>query len=193
MAADKAPLFHSELRSAAFSPVPVEELRVKGPVVADSLFDPVDVARAEAMMIDRITGAQQMIEPTRPALTPEQWARELERNDERIASGHGFTAPLPADLFDKNEGDTALAAGGFYVGFDTGAGWQDVKDRHKAAALALYGQPFGFTRAHVKMLRETISLLWETGVTPADKEQREREDAAYGSLADLIEALLPPE
>lgn len=59
-------------------------------------------------------------------------------------------------------------------------------DQHKIAAVALYGQPFGFTRRDVEILRrcETILLDWEERDDEAEKHVQE--------LADRIEALLPP-
>ena len=54
-------------------------------------------------------------------------------------------------------------------------------EEHKLAALALYGQPFGFTRADVQMLRN----LDRFGRTLVGDGARD--------LADRIEALLPPE
>lgn len=49
---------------------------------------------------------------------------------------------------------------------------------HKMAALALHGQPFGFTRADVNLLRDVVG---------SDLTLEE----SLGSLADRIEALLP--
>ena len=55
------------------------------------------------------------------------------------------------------------------------------RERHAIAALALYQQPFGFTREDVVALRDITS--------PAGW----RADYDYSALADRIEALLPPE
>jgi hypothetical protein len=64
---------------------------------------------------------------------------------------------------------------------------ESIIDAHVDAALALYGQPFGFTREDVGILREAAKRI-------------ERERNPYimfpenlSSLADRIEALLPPE
>lgn len=59
--------------------------------------------------------------------------------------------------------------------------------RHAMAAIALYGQPFGFTREDVRFLRED-----------AETHRMEPEDwhadvPILLSLAARIEALLPPE
>lgn len=65
----------------------------------------------------------------------------------------------------------------------------DPKHRHQYAALALHGQPFGFTREDVENVRDTVSAIWSS--VPSDAA------APWGrameSLADRIEALLPPE
>ena len=62
---------------------------------------------------------------------------------------------------------------------------------HKAAAMLLFGKPFGFTREHVEMLRCEAEIYWKI----ADPEEYGVAEKARGldSLADLIEAKLPPE
>lgn len=58
----------------------------------------------------------------------------------------------------------------------------------REVALALYGQPFGFTREDVKVIRAAIPWIhqrWDESVRP--------EMELLASLADRIEALLPPE
>lgn len=54
------------------------------------------------------------------------------------------------------------------------------EERHRIAALALYGQPFGFTQADVELLRD---------LEDAPDDQR----LAVEPLRKRIEALLPPE
>lgn len=61
----------------------------------------------------------------------------------------------------------------------------DFHRHHAAAALALYGQPFGFTREDVKMLRGIAFFLADHHYRPGG--------AAAANIADRIEALLPPE
>lgn len=57
-------------------------------------------------------------------------------------------------------------------------GWLTI---HGLAALALYGQPFGFTREDLRLLKHCeASVGWKH-----EEEVR--------NLADRIEALLPPE
>ena len=62
---------------------------------------------------------------------------------------------------------------------------------HKLAAFCLEGQPFGFTREDVEMLREeagTIAL--DSGM---DRDAWAIAAKNLTNLADRIEALLPPE
>lgn len=95
-----------------------------------------------------------MTEPIKPALTPEEWnTKEL----------------LIAELHE----DGVLLVG------DYGAPRSvDGQERHALAALALYGQPFGFTRDDIALLR-----AYAHGGS----------DMRFQDLADRVEALLPPE
>jgi hypothetical protein len=101
-----------------------------------------------------------------PALSPEEWtALEAMRNGTVI--GIAMTG----------QGDEQVSLQVHWAG-----DWEDtydfqVWDRDALAALALHGQPFGFTREDVDLLR------WVA----------EHTDHATGRLADRIEALLPPE
>lgn len=56
---------------------------------------------------------------------------------------------------------------------------------HAVAALALYGQPFGFTREDVKLLRDEAEGEWNGEQMDVGRRLLR--------LADRIEALLPPE
>ena len=56
------------------------------------------------------------------------------------------------------------------------------KNAHAMAAAALHGQPFGFTREDVALLRAYAD--WDLGG---------RNSTDFDDLADRIEALLPPE
>jgi len=75
----------------------------------------------------------------------------------------------------------------------------DEEDCHKIAALALYGQPFGFTQDDVYGLREREASCRENATRAAETMQRDRYqdaiDAArfFGDLVNRIAALLPPE
>jgi hypothetical protein len=72
----------------------------------------------------------------------------------------------------------------------------EPKQSHKLAALALHGQPFGFTRGDVKALR-FLAELWVEDEGPAGEGWRSTEllnaQSLAQSLAARIEALLPPE
>jgi len=57
---------------------------------------------------------------------------------------------------------------------------------HTLAAMCLHGQPFGFTRDDVRTLR-TMAVTDHEGFARDDSP-----DAFLASLADRIEALLPP-
>lgn len=99
----------------------------------------------------------------KPALTQEEWA-------EALAWPHGVQ-------------DYLISPGKFL-----GYGENKPNDLYRMAALCLHNQEFGFTRGNVEMLRdvgESVSALGR----PWDVERHE----AANHLADLIEALLPPE
>jgi len=59
-------------------------------------------------------------------------------------------------------------------------------DRHALAALALHGQPFGFTHADVGALRRCYEADWQGVPSPNDGD-------VLLSIAARIAALLPPE
>jgi len=76
-----------------------------------------------------------------------------------------------------------------WAGVQTGTvgivGTPNAQANHQLAALCLYGQPFGFTREDVVMLRcVEVVCRRESLVEPA---------SSMASLADRIAALLPPE
>jgi hypothetical protein len=58
-------------------------------------------------------------------------------------------------------------------------------DCHALAALALHGQPFGFTREDVALLRDEAESEWNGDEMPTGRRLL--------ALAARIEALLPPE
>ncbi len=99
----------------------------------------------------------------KPALTREEWQN-------RYCTKEGVAmAAAPGQPY-LSAGDDAVHDDGFDAGPEA---------RHALAALSLYGQPFGFTREDVNLLR------YAAGVCIADRE--------LNGLADRIEALLPPE
>lgn len=79
------------------------------------------------------------------------------------------------------------SSGGEYAGVDL--------DAHKLAALALYKQPFGFTREDVDALRSIqFDGIWGPGSFFEKRGEDLPEAGAWAdSLADRIAALLPPE
>jgi hypothetical protein len=77
-------------------------------------------------------------------------------------------------------------------------GWDDAfclhERRHALAALALYNQPFGFTREDVKLLREKVGPFnADRAIYAYEVAEIRSIEAVIASLADRIEALLPPE
>lgn len=81
---------------------------------------------------------------------------------------------------DGDTGDTMILDGFVAVVMDF-TRFIEVLDRHGTAALCLHGQPFGFTREDVLLCRGQLhhpesAEIWEL----------------LHSLADRIEALLPP-
>lgn len=121
-----------------------------------------------------------------PALTPREWGRmEVEFGDDGWASLEGLV---------RCEGGTASEAvlsGGMYVGTygedGLASGGVNVR-RHALAALALHGQPFGFTREDIQHLRWAADLRDRVGVRDAGWTA-----GVLRNLAARIEALLPPE
>lgn len=69
--------------------------------------------------------------------------------------------------------------------------------RHALAALALYGQPFGFTHEDLIACENGISAIWTQHSQMCQGDSEEcgcgPESRALHSLADRIQALLPPE
>lgn len=65
----------------------------------------------------------------------------------------------------------------------------DAEILHASAAIALYGQPFGFTREDVTLVLETIGTEWSLA---SPSEAREL-TAQMRHLAARIQALLPPD
>ena len=114
-----------------------------------------------------------------PALTAEEWKR-LTRNNTR--EGLGSPEGAIVDLIEESisRPDNQL---------------------HAVAARALYGQPFGFTRDHVRLLRAAAEACRQDDHYIAGEldrsewtEGRQEEIAhQYEAFAELIKALLPPE
>ena len=109
----------------------------------------------------------------KPALTREEWAKVL-----------GRPFPFREELWHLCFGMA-----------EDPEGRRDI--RHAHAAVALEGQPFGFTREHVELLEGVATLLGfqamdlEAAGKPWEYERRKQ--AELHELQELIEALLPPE
>lgn len=114
-----------------------------------------------------------MPEPLKPALTPEEW------------KGDGYAC------HEIHPGRLSVVDDGGATTFDMGESCLSLvgRHRHAAAALCLHGQPFGFTREDVSVLRQLPTFVRGLGLGPDPDGV-----AAYlPGLADRIEALLPPE
>ncbi|HXE83415.1 MAG TPA: hypothetical protein VN513_08795 [Gemmatimonadales bacterium] len=111
-------------------------------------------------------------ETVRPALTAEEWERlACEAPNERVALWTDESnAPILVIRHRTEDGATMVGS----------------RQLHQAAALALHGQPFGFTRDDVRLLRG-VAGDYEV---PGGYLQGGRE---LLDIADRIAALLPPE
>lgn len=127
-----------------------------------------------------------MTTETQPALTPEEWAK-------KEAHRPSLFGDTPAELYLTDDG-----AGVGIMDLDGGASTGSAVSRagggHALAALALYDQPFGFTRQDADDLSEVAFVL----ETPADSHGSGGEDNSdYADtirrIAAKIVALLPPE
>lgn len=116
-----------------------------------------------------------------PAMTPEEWAAK------RISYGNGLVANEQdcAGYGYHVDGDGDLY---YEIGYEGCDRTEGIDRRHAMAALALYGQPFGFTHEDVDGLREVAGWLMDINYHDADPEGA----ALCRSLADRIIALLPP-
>lgn len=110
-----------------------------------------------------------MTAPITPALTAEEWA------EQRIDRRDHDTITLSPDT------------GGITVADGFEGGYVSSDDRHALAALALHGQPFGFTWDDVRFLRHEAAAAREM------HGELIAESFDFDALAARIEALLPPE
>lgn len=128
-----------------------------------------------------------------PALTAEEWKQ-------------GFAWIGPHMVLAERT-DTHRNVGGFDIRLNVGGGNLDravanftPEQARAIAALALYGQPFGFTREHVKLLRAAATACRNDDHYIARELDRDEWEAGrdeelaqmYDTLADLIESFLPP-
>lgn len=133
-----------------------------------------------------------MSETIEPALTPEQWA------EARVKF------PRPERYSDWVEGGYYIGTEGDFAGelvFELEVEGCDrdtpLDRRHALAALALVGQPFGFTWEDVDRLRYAArgTIEYCDRLMPDDSGGccgNSADSAALASLADRIAALLPP-
>lgn len=106
----------------------------------------------------------------KPALTAEEWAKRCvhDSTDKTISADTTETDCL---WLHDEERMTGIA----------------IDRLHALAALCLHNQPFGFTREDVEMLRKIAE--WTPGYSWSDVDSK----YSVQSLANRIEALLPPE
>lgn len=114
-----------------------------------------------------------MSDDIRPALTPEEWAAgekvdRFDRWDERFVSG------------DDNAVTACDEVNCVHI--------RTPKLRHALAALALHGQPFGFTHADVALVRDCVGMEWGL----ATREQARETERRLLDLVARLAALLPP-
>jgi len=101
----------------------------------------------------------------KPALTPEEWASVFD--DEGCP-----VFMLPHNYEPDNDVKVRLCG----------------RSRLPVAAACLHEQPFGFTREDVELLHNVVSAVWASMLSDAASE----ESVKLNSIADRIEALLPP-
>ena len=109
-----------------------------------------------------------MSEPIKPALTPEEWAAMLALEERAASKGERLVEWAVDETYEL--------------------------DRHGLAALALHGQPFGFSREDVEAIRALarharVHMERYTEGAPVRPAHIEQALAA----TDRIAALLPPE
>jgi hypothetical protein len=125
--------------------------------------------------------------PIPPALTPEEWAGVREDFANEWAAGHRLRHQLLPDCAVEFWEYTRSGRGSPHVSMVLvdEENHVSVDRRHALAALALHGQPFGFTREDVVACDLAAHLTRDTA---------EAEPArTLLVLAAKIRALLPPE
>jgi hypothetical protein len=70
--------------------------------------------------------------------------------------------------------------------------WTESRTRHAAAALALYGQPFGFTRGGCQALSRVIDAMEQSAATGVPHAVTEVDLSLARAEVAKIVALLPP-
>lgn len=127
-----------------------------------------------------------MTEPINPALSVDQWADVSSGNTVHLGEmGH------PDVYVESRDG---LTISGGYAGDSVDV--PDGRCRHALAAIALYGQKFGFTREMVNALRVVVRGWGGCDDKSGTGENEYVGEELYPLLEAAIEnleALLPPE
>lgn len=120
-----------------------------------------------------------MTEKIEPALTPEGWERfGADRPGGFVEKFRDLFVGRPTrNMAFKVKGETVQVI--------------ELEEAHAIAAIALYGQPFGFTREMAQALRDMHEAAPE-GVATTRQWEAIKGDLLL-AVADRIEALLPPE
>jgi hypothetical protein len=122
-----------------------------------------------------------------PALTAKEWREQLSHDVYfSRTSGHGeIAAHIYASLAGATDGGLPEGATeALEISWNNTERVVQVWDRHKLAALCLYGTPEGFTQEDVASLRSAIRWL--------DEEQTDDISAPLLRILKRISALLPP-
>lgn len=137
-----------------------------------------------------------MADPVKPALTAKEWAALPAPIKRPGVGGAEYVKMGPKFAVEGFREDGAKPDAPF-ADCDCGeVGIDHPETRHALAALALHGQPFGFTHEDADRLRNILfDSTWGAFREEAAHLDPGNLDAAYKwaeSLADRIEALLPP-
>lgn len=134
-------------------------------------------------------------DPIRPAITKEEWTRHPSHQVD-IAVGLVWASLTHADSIEAQRAGTGeVKANGepsphLLIAWNSANESAIVGRRHALAALALYGQPFGFDANDVRELRIHLDQLEMAGWPTTDGVMRHRE--WLRGFVQKIEALLPP-
>lgn len=141
-----------------------------------------------------------------PALTPDEWAEQLQQSRDpdisegagemvfELDKGHGefWLGPSPIwPEYDSSYDDPSLPepepayVPAVCISGDNPTWIRAEEDRHRVAALCLHGQPFGFTWDDVEMIRWAADVIQDEGIN-----LQRAMDLRF--TADRIAALLPP-
>jgi hypothetical protein len=116
------------------------------------------------------------VDEIRPALSPEEWERGFWHEDKEYTSG-----ALRVQIGERRIFIDRNSVRGVEIGQGDARSGDLGPFRHALAALALYGQPFGFTLEMLGALRRVMADEYDAGDW----------DLVY-AVAERIAALLPP-